>query len=463
MLCGFILSACQHFIPEAKSPPPPPIKEIDSRLETNAAPLRSGNGLASQNPNMAQDNSDYLEFPHSLDRFFQALATLEGGAAKRDVLITQLGDSHTVADWGTAAFRRYLQSQFGNGGRGFVALGKPMNGYIQQGVRGDMSTGWVTERPKLVQGQWAGDGYYGLNGMAIKTSRKNASAWIDIRVPITSVEIAYFKQPRGGQFDVLIDGKVIGRVSSASSVRGSGFFPMRVQRSSCRVQVRTVGDGEVRIFGATLEHTYIGITVDAVGSNGARVTTPLQSNEDHLMEQLRHRNPELFIVAYGTNEAGDDVPIRTYENRLTELFDRIARSVPKASCLILSPPDRVKKTPEGWVSLPKIRAIMAFQRRVAASRGCAFYSLFNAMGGAGAIRSWATELPPRAQQDGVHLTREGYALLGRRLAFSILRAYGAWRMAHGLPPRSQAPVSVAEWRNLNYKNNEHRELTLLSQ
>lgn len=392
-----------------------------------------------------------LERPAALRRMFEGLARLESGQAQDDIRILQFGDSHTAADIQTAAVRRALQSRFGDGGRGFVAIGRPWKKWYQDGVHVGMSSEWSPEKGKLDHGKLLGDGLYGLSGIGLFTKQHGARAWTDVAAKTTRAELDYLEQPGGGSFDVLVDGVRLVRVATRGEKTTSAFRAFDVVESSVhQLEVRAVGDGDVRVFGLTLERAQHGIVVDALGINGARVTTSLLSwNEPHWAEQLRHRSPSLVVLAYGTNESVDvELPQAVYERQLVDALGRVARAVPTASCLLLGPPDRAidGKGDVGWTTAPKVLEIIAVQRRVAAAAGCAFYDQLSAMGGPGSIASWSTEDPPRAQKDRVHLTRDGYAQLGGSFASDVMRAYAGWRMAQGLGPsttREEAPPAAS--------------------
>ena len=211
-----------------------------------------------------------------------------------------------------------------------------------------------------------------------------------------------------------------------------------------QLEVRATGDGDVRVFGISLDRSQPGIVFDALGINGARVTTCLQWNEQHWAEQLKHRAPQLVVLAYGTNESTDEgTPQQTYERQLVDLLGRVARAVPSASCMLLGPPDRAVKDGDRWMTSSKLKEIILSQRRVAEAAGCAFYNQLEAMGGEGTVAGWAQEDPPRAQKDRVHLTRDGYAQLGSSFASDVMRGYAAWRREQGLPPTTARPAEPA--------------------
>lgn len=377
-----------------------------------------------------------LERPAALRRFYESLARLEAGQAQDDVRIVQFGDSHTAADVETAVVRRSLQSRFGDGGRGFVAIGRPWKRYIQEGVRVGMSNEWAPEKGKLERGKLTGDGMYGLAGISLLTRQHGARAWSDITSKTTRAELAYLEQPNGGSFDVLVDGVRVVRIATKGEKTTSAFRTFDVQETAAhQLEVRASGDGDVRVFGISLDRGTHGVVLDALGINGARVSTALSWNEQHWAEQLRHRAPQLVILAYGTNESTDEsMPAASYERQLVDALGRVARAVPTASCLLLGPPDRaVQGDGKEWVTSQKLVEIIGSQRRVAEAAGCAFYDQLAAMGGQGTVAMWALEDPPRAQKDRVHLTREGYAQLGAAISADLQRGYAAWRKEQNLP------------------------------
>ena len=374
-----------------------------------------------------------LQSPHLLRHFYETLAHLEDGHAHDDVRILQYGDSHTASDLGTGALRRTMQQRFGDGGRGFVSIGKPWKRYSQDGIRAGMSKEFTPEKKSA-------DGCHGLLGIAVEASKRGAQAWTEATGPASRIELAYLEHPRGGSFDVFVDGAKSTRIATRAAKAQSGFNVLEVAETAHKVEVRAVGDGDVRVFGMTLDRSTAGIMVDSLGINGAQIYTALGWNEGCFAEQLKHRAPSLVVLAYGTNESMETTPASAYERKLVDLLGRVARAVPNASCLLLGPPDRAAESKKDeWTTAPKIQEIVASQRRVAEAAGCAFYDQLEAMGGAGSIALWAKEPHPRAGRDRVHLAREGYAQLANAFAADLLRAYGVWRSDNGLAPTSAPP------------------------
>ena len=378
----------------------------------------------------------YLEGTARLESLFRNLSALEGapegGASGDAVRILQYGDSHTAGDLGVSVFRRALQARFGDGGRGFVPLGRPWKGYWQDGLRTGMSEEFAASKIALGGGPSAAGGAFGLLGVGIETTAAGALAWTDVAARSSHVEIDYWRQPRGGSFDVLVDDVKTARVTSKAAAAGSGFFGFDVPEAPHKVTIRTAGDGPVRVFGMTLDRGR-GVVVDALGIVGAQISTPLRWREAHFEEQVARRAPSLVILAYGTNEAvATTLTDAEYEQTSRQLLGRVARAAPGASCLLLGPPDLARRAGErgDWTTVPRLLEIVAMERRIAAEAGCAFYDQLAAMGGAGSIATWAAEPEPRAREDRVHLRPSGYAQIATSFAADLLHAYDDWSREH---------------------------------
>ena len=359
---------------------------------------------------------------------FARLEELEAGRAKSDVRIVQFGDSHTASDYGTSVARAGLAARFGDGGRGFIPMGEPYRRLFQAGEAMARGTGFSADGAPLFGRRTTGDGLFGLAGFAMDTRMPGASMTSDLTASADRFEIAYLAQPGGGSFEVWLDGQRKERVATDQATRGSAFRTIAVGRGPHRLEARAVGDGPLRIFGVRLDDDALGVTLDSLGMNGARATTPLASDETNFAEQVARVAPALAILAYGTNEAGDSVTTpEEHGAAIRMLVERVRKGAPSASCIVLGAPDRDVGARGGARTLPKLVEIMAAQREAADAAGCAFYDQFAAMGSIGAIGRWASESPPRARRDLVHLTRAGYAFLAEALVRDLTSTYAAWK------------------------------------
>lgn len=370
----------------------------------------------------------HLEHPARLASLFARLSEIEAHEAKTDVRIVQLGDSHTASDYGTSVARARLAARFGDGGRGFIPMGQPYRRLFQAGEAMARGTGFAPEKASLPGEAPTPDSFVGPTGIAMGTRLAGAFMSSELTASADVFEIAYLAQPGGGSFDVSIDGQKKGRVTTEQATRTSAFRTFAVARGAHNLEVRAVGDGTVRIFGVRLDDAAVGVTLDSLGMNGAKATTPLASDEAHFGEQIAHISPALAIVAYGTNESGDSMTTpEDHATALRTLVERLRKGAPDAECVVLGPPDRDGRTMTGIHTLPKLVELIAAQRRAADEAGCAFFDQFAVMGAQDSIGRWASESPPRARRDLVHLTRAGYAYVADALVRDLLAAYDGWK------------------------------------
>lgn len=429
------LLAVPHFVPALdgfKVPLPVslPKKEIAVAAATpETAPSQptvtpvSDTGKPAQKPRIGG-----IEDPSgkALNTFFKGLAASRTG--KRSVVISHYGDSPITADNITATVRRKLQKDFGDAGHGFILAARPWPWYDHQNVAFQPGKGWKADpmffsRPETRCG--FGGVIFTASGPDIETT-VGTSETGGPGASVTAFELYFLAQPGGGSLNLELDGKPAGRVSTAGEAPHSDFHRIEVSPGPHRLTARTVGDGEVKLFGFVLENGKTGVAYDSLGVNGGfiQMLSSFQ-NEKIWAEQLRRRAPDLVILGYGANESEfDNLPMDRYEVDTREAIRRIRNALPNASILLLGPMDRGKRGPGGSViTRPMIPRLVATQRRIAAETGCAFFDTYSAMGGEGTVSRWLETRPRLMGGDLTHPTVQGSERVGDLIYEALLNAY----------------------------------------
>jgi lysophospholipase L1-like esterase len=357
-----------------------------------------------------------IENAAALHDFQQALARslTESSAEPAVTRIIHYGDSHVAADLLTGSLRQQFQTAFGNAGSGFLYAARPWNWYTRASFTSVASAGWNVDGLKLAALPF--DNLLGLAGLSFTTNR--AGERLQLTATGTRFEFYLLQQPQAGSVECWLDGELYHPALPLDAPYATTLFvPIEAESDGPHtLELRTITDGPVRSFGLIAENNRSGVSYDALGLNGARATRPLAWDWDLLREQLTQRAPDLIVIAYGSNEAGDtDLSLATYQRDFTELLRRFQAAVPEAALLVIAPPDRAAFTYGRWQTLPKLPGVVAAQRAAAQEADAAFWNLFQAMGGAGSIQRWATQRPPLAQADRVHLTATGYRLIADAL------------------------------------------------
>ncbi|HVW25981.1 MAG TPA: GDSL-type esterase/lipase family protein [Polyangiaceae bacterium] len=335
------------------------------------------------------------------------------------VRVLWLGDSHTAADFWPDAVRKPLQAAFGSGGPGFVYLG--LGVYRHAGMKISREGKWRVEpkQPSLWMRQ--DDGVFGLGG--IRAVPVDATSTLRVELSADSVrgrarwDVAVRLPTNRARCTIAVEGGESHAVDATTTAVGSiAHVAFQTERGAAVVIGHAANEPE--LLGAVVESADPGgVVVDDLGINGARIATPLAWDQASWVEQARLRNPSLFVYAYGTNEVGDEVAPARYGPQLEELVALGRKAAPDADCLVAGPTDREGP---GWTPLPRVAEIDTVERQTAERLGCAYFSVYDAMGGEGSLRRWAAMEPALGGTDRVHLTARGYAELGTIMSKLLL-------------------------------------------
>lgn len=417
-------NSCTSAAPKQTATSNPPTTAENSEKENTTIPLQGDRSETEQPlwvPIQIEDKSNT-----ALTAFYEALHRAQKGEGK--ARITFYGASHVASDLFTGVVRQKLQKRFGESGPGFVLPAKPWKWHRHSGIRFIRTRGWETLR---VQARAPQAGRYGYAGVALESRERYAVGAIetrpngDLKGIASRFELYYLKQPSGGHLVVFIDGKRVKRISTYSKEREAGYHAFEVKEKHHRFEVRAQNDGVVRVFGVAMERANPGVILDTVGIPGARAEYQLLWNDAIYREHLAKRNPDLIVLAYGTNEAGDDdVPIETYESGLRAVMKRIREILPNASCVLIGPSDRPLEAEDGtYGPRPRTGQIVQSQRRISKEFSCGFFDLVALMGGPMSMLRWIAAKPPLGSADHVHYTYKGYNIVGEVLYQALIANY----------------------------------------
>jgi len=326
-----------------------------------------------------------------------------------------------------------MQERFGDSGHGFILIDRPWDWYGHQAITFSSGGDWANGS---LMNPRTRDGELGLGGVAFFSNGAGKYAHFAPAQQGTTgrkfsrLEVYYLEQPNGGEFSIAADEQDSKVISTSNEQEKSGFAEIKATSDAASFSVKTLA-GEVRLFGAVLENDDIGVVYDSLGVNGAFAGLLASAmNEQHWREQLQHRNPNLVILNYGTNESqyATDDQMSRYERELREVVRRVRTALPNASILIVSPMDRGKRAPGGKVvTLPSIPKIVEMQHKVARDTHCAFLNMFQAMGGEGTMARWHESKKHLVGADLTHPNGEGAQIVGTLLYTALMESYVEYR------------------------------------
>lgn len=390
-----------------------PIQQEQARLRPESEPL-------TPRPEGIVDRA------HDMDHFYAALLRTERKQEGAVTRILHYGDSPTTADLITADARTLLQQRFGNAGHGFCLIAKPWAWYGHRGVSMSAS-GWkidVAMTPEVH------DGLFGLGGVSFRGST-DAVAQFSLRDHThTRIEVAYLAQPGGGSFSVTAGDTVLGTVDTASDAKRAAFAAFPIPDGAGRFTIR-VTSGMARLFGVEFSKPGPGVIYSSLGVNGAYVSILAKMfNEKHWVEELRHYDPDLVIVNYGTNESVYPKFVDyAYSKQMDQVVRRLREALPETSILVMSPMDRGERDSSGAIeTVPVMPRLVSLEQQVATDTGCAFFNTFEAMGGSGTMGRWYEAEPRLVGADFIHPMPAGAKIVGTLLYKALLNGYNGYKM-----------------------------------
>ena len=368
----------------------------------------------------------------ALTATFTRLRALEKGEGTRTDIL-QMGASHTASHFFTDALRGALTARFGDGGRGYIAAGKPSERLAPAGVTRELTGEWTVEDAlaAAVPGQpWGLSGVRAVGAPGASLRIRFCEGCTAATTPPARLSLYWLDGPGGGKMEVQVDGSAVPPEPPPPEPFATPTVRIRsfpVTGTAHEVAVRNQGGGPLTVLGAALDLEQPGLTYDAVGLPGATAATVASMEPRALAEQLSSRQPRLLVFWYGTNESGlEGLDAEGLRTGYGALIARLKKDAGGAECLVLGTTDRSIQQADGsWRDAPGLATVSEVLPEVAKAQGCAYWSARAAMGGADSMARWRQEGLGHA--DGTHLTPEGYAKLAGLFLGDFLAAYESFK------------------------------------
>lgn len=359
-------------------------------------------------------------------------AQLVQALQSKNLHIVQLGDSHTAGESLTEAMRITLQQQLGNGGMGWAM---PMYFSGQRMAR----FGYDNHAFQPISSRTNHQENYTLGGLIAKPLQQGSTLTLKAKrqEPMQRISLSLRQAPTDGKFIArdatgkTFDIEAPVKNNTWQLVQFEAYLPITIQAQNANQSAV----GGWWAFNAK----YTGATVSALGINGAELSHLNRWNSQAWQNELASINPQLVILAYGTNEAYNNVSPEKVRSVLTQRIQQIRSASPQTAIMIVSAPEALKSiNGQCGVRPTQLTAIQQVQKQVAQSQNTLYWDWQQAMGGQCSMKSWINQ--GKASKDGVHFTVSGYAQIGQNLAQDILEL-NSLNLNSSEPPAMQSQVN----------------------
>jgi lysophospholipase L1-like esterase len=177
------------------------------------------------------------------------------------------------------------------------------------------------------------------------------------------------------------------------------------------------------IYGLALD-ALEGLAVDNVPLRGSAGLEFTRVDLNFLRQFYQLLNVKLLILQFGVNVVPNVIEnYSSYENNFLRQIQALKKACPFLSIIIIGVSDVSRNGENGYESYPNIVKIRDAQKRVAFASGCAFWDMYEAMGGHNSMPSWVYANPALAQKDFVHLNPLGARIIGEMFYRSFIQEY----------------------------------------
>lgn len=330
--------------------------------------------------------------------------------------IIYLGDSHIQADFGGGIMRQRLARDKHYGGRGLIipfrlaGTNQPndykfslSSAYTSSKL---MRTPWVTEMPFTGIGLQPQTREYTL-----KFSSPDSTHGLRLHTRGTAPEPVSLKA----------DGST---VDFNASVDSCGLPVIHFDSPATDFELQLRGDKSTVFGGIELIADTVGIKLHSIGNNGATFSS--YTTIDRFGSELSALDPDLIIIALGTNEAFGSTSAATMQNDIDVLLSGIRHYSPDTKILLVGPTECYKRTyrrrrgqrrrVRTTILNTKAATMAKAIRLYAEDHNIPYYNHYAVAGSASKMKAAKV-----LSRDGVHFTATGYRLWGNLLSDALLQ------------------------------------------
>ncbi len=362
----------------------------------------------------------------ALDDFFSAL---NFESSKKLVRIAHYGDSQIEGDRITSNLRTHFVQEFGGEGVGFVPfedVADPVS-YTREGSKNWKKFSVFRDKLK--------NGTFGLSGMSFIY---HGGKTIDANDTISSESAEVVPEKEGARLSLRLRNKysrlaiqygnantpckVVVSKTGSETVLGTAilsskevFIDQEIELSSYEKNITLSFSGESpMIYGVSFDGLK-GVQVDNYGIRGHSGNGLLKIDKSLLTKEISESNTRLVILQFGANTipyVKNEKTLNYIAQEFSKLFKKFKQANEHISILVIGVGDMATRIDGEYTSYPMIPNIRDVLKKAALDAGCAYFDLYEYMGGKDAILTWSKK--GLASKDG-HFSPKGQKIVAEEI------------------------------------------------
>jgi lysophospholipase L1-like esterase len=412
-------------------------------------------------PIYVDSTTQFIEFPVGADSLLNSIFSILANIKNTNDLIRILhyGDSQIEVDRMTSYIRYKLQSEFGGSGPGFQSTVPAFD--FQQPMVQSSSSNWFRytvfpEKDSIIYHKRFGilgnfcmfspfipldtilaDSIdYNILSLS-NNSEKNKikyDAWLNFEhSPIVYSNVRIFSQCKMfyGYNTKKIKLKVTTGENIISDEELSSTDKLTIKswnfiETPENLKFEFSGTESPEIYGFTFDGLR-GVAVDNIPLRGSSGTIFGQMDLAMLQQMYNLLNVKLLILQFGGNRVTFSTEnISTYKNIFKYQLNLLHQIVPDIPIIVIGPGDMSEKVKDSYVTHSNLLLVRNAVREAALETNCAFWDMYEAMGGENSMPSWVFADPPLAEKDFIHFNPNGAKIIGKMFYNAFIFEYNRY-------------------------------------
>ena len=353
------------------------------------------------------------------NQFFKKLDN-QYSNGKNKINILHFGGSHIQADIWSNRMRTNFQhaSPYCQSGRGFIFPFRLIKSNGSPVIISSHSGRWKGYRSSVNHHK----GPFGLMGARADLLDTMSKINIWHKNPLSdydsfkSIDIFFKDSSNNYDIKIIVDSNI-----QIVYKRNKGHIKFQLSQSVDSLSIHIFRKKDIpskfSFFGLLLDNDNNGISYHSIGVNGASVKSYLRCID--FEKQLSIIKPDLVIFSIGINDAyEEDFSKESFYNNYDTLIQKIKSNDPNTAILLTTNNDSYYKR-----KYPNKRALEVREKmlELAKKKDLALWDMFQVMGGLNSIIDWQKN--QLAKKDLIHLTYDGYNLIGDLLFDAFMKSY----------------------------------------
>ena len=216
----------------------------------------------------------------------------------------------------------------------------------------------------------------------------------------------------------------------ADSLKPNDFYSIKTWNFAQTPEVFKMefsGADSPEIYGFAMDGLS-GVAVDNIALRGCSGTIFTKMNAAHLGGMLRDLNVKCIILQFGGNAVPslNENNVVAFKNYLASQIRYLKRIYPGVSIILIGPADMSVKVQDEYVTYEILPELDRLLKEAALQNDCAYWDMYEAMGGYNTMPDWVFHDPPLAEKDFVHFNPNGANAIAKMFYNALIARYNEY-------------------------------------